>query len=57
MDCAACASLIEMDFEDVGIKAKCSYPNETLEVEFNERTHNESVIKEVVSKSGFAIST
>lgn len=52
MDCASCASLLEMDLEDVGIKAKCSYPRETLEIA---KEHNFGKLKEVVEKSGFAI--
>jgi len=50
MDCASCASLIEMDLEDVGIKASCSYPKETLEVE---GVHDIKKIEEVVKKSGY----
>lgn len=52
LDCASCASMIELDLEDVGIKASCSYPNETLEVE---ETHNFDKIKKVVEKSGYCI--
>jgi len=50
MDCASCAALIEMDLEDAGIKAKCSYPKETLEVEGD---HDIQKIKEIIKKSGF----
>jgi copper chaperone CopZ len=50
MDCASCASLIEMDLEDVGIKASCSYPKETLEVEGE---HDIKKVEEVVKKSGY----
>jgi copper chaperone CopZ len=53
MDCASCASLLEMDLEDVGIIAKCSYPKETLEVD---NKHDFDKLKEVVVKSGFSIS-
>jgi copper chaperone CopZ len=52
MDCASCASLLEMDLEDAGIVSKCSYPKETLEVE---KEHNFAKLKEVVEKSGFKI--
>lgn len=51
-DCASCASLLEMDLEDVGINAKCSYQKETLEVD--EKTDQKKVI-EVVKKSGYSI--
>ena len=52
MDCASCASLIEMDLEDAGIKASCSYPKETLEVEGD---HNSKKVEEIVKKSGYNI--
>jgi len=55
MDCASCASLLELDLEDAGFKASCSYPKETLEVEFDERKQKEQDIKRVVEKSGFKI--
>lgn len=54
MDCASCASLLEMDLEDVGIKASCSYPKETLEVE---GSHDQKKIEEIVKKSGFKIAS
>lgn len=53
MDCASCASLLELDLEDAGIKAKCSYPKETLETEGG---HDTSKVIEVVKKSGYSIS-
>lgn len=52
MDCASCASLLEMDLEDVGIKAKCSYPKETLEVD---SSANQKKVLELVKSSGFTI--
>lgn len=52
MDCASCASLIEMDMEDAGIKASCSYPKETLEVEGK---HDVKKVAEIVNKSGYNI--
>lgn len=53
MDCASCASLIELDLEDAGIKAKCSFPKETLEIEEN---HDPKKVVEIVSKAGYSIS-
>ncbi len=53
MDCASCAQMIELDLEDVGVKASCSYPKETLEVEFDPQKVPESKIKEVVKSSGY----
>lgn len=51
-DCASCASLLEMDLEDAGIKAKCSYPKESLEVE---EGHDPKKVVEIVKKSGYSI--
>ena len=53
MNCASCASMIELDLEDAGIKAKCSYPKSTLEVE---GLHNPKKVIETVKKSGYSIS-
>jgi copper chaperone CopZ len=52
MDCASCASMIELDLEEVGIKCKCSYAKQTLEVE---GAHDLKKVKEVVKKSGYKI--
>jgi copper chaperone CopZ len=52
MDCPSCATMLECDLEDVGIKCKCSYSNETLEVE---ETHDFDKIKGIVEKSGYSI--
>lgn len=52
MDCASCASLIEMDLEDAGVKASCSYPKESLEIEGE---HDIKKVAEVVRKSGYKI--
>lgn len=53
MNCASCASMIELDLEDVGVKAKCSYPNSTLEVEGD---HDSKKVVETVKKSGYSVS-
>ncbi len=50
MDCAACATLLEMDLEDAGIKASCSYPKETLEIDDD---YDLKKIEEIVKKSGY----
>ena len=55
MDCASCATLIEMDLEDVGIIASCSYSKQTLKVEFDPQKNNENKIKEIVESSGYSI--
>lgn len=33
MDCPSCAMLIESELEEAGIKCKCSYAKEELEIE------------------------
>lgn len=52
MNCPSCASMLELDLEDVGVKAKCSYPKSTVEVEGD---GNFVKIKKVVEKSGYQI--
>lgn len=52
MDCASCASLLEMDLEDIGITASCSYTKETLEVE---GPHDSKKVIEIINKSGYQI--
>ncbi len=56
MDCASCAAMIELDLEDIGVKAKCSYPKETLEIEFDPQQTKEEKIKEVIKSSGYSLS-
>lgn len=53
-DCASCASMLEMDLEDAGIKAKCSYQKETLEIE-NEQ--DKKKIEDIVKKAGYKITS
>lgn len=53
MDCPSCATLLELDLEDAGIKATCSYPKSCLEVTENEDFDK---IKKVIEKSGYRIS-
>ena len=52
MHCASCATMIELDLEDAGIKAKCSYANENLEIEGD---YDKKKVVEIVSKSGYSI--
>ena len=53
MHCASCALLIEGELEDAGIKARCSYAKQTLEVE-DEKADNKK-IKEAVQKAGYEL--
>lgn len=50
MDCASCALLIEAELEDVGIKSKCSYAKQILEVEGK---HDKKKVHEAVKKAGY----
>lgn len=52
MNCPSCAALLELDLEDAGIKAKCSYTKSIVEVEGDGNFVN---IKKVVEKSGYHI--
>lgn len=55
MHCASCAMTIEWGLEDAGVKAKCSYAAQTLEVEFEPEKVDEKKIKEVVKSSGYEV--
>lgn len=57
MHCSTCAVIIEGDLEDAGVKAKCHYARMALEVEYDPEKISEKKIKEVVSQSGYAISS
>ncbi len=52
MDCASCATLLELDLEDAGIKAACSYAKSTLEVD---KSIDSKKVVEIVKKSGYSI--
>lgn len=56
MHCSSCALTIEWDLEDAGVKAKCSYAQALLEVEYEPQKTSEEEIKKVVEKSGYKIS-
>ena len=53
MHCTACVLMIESDLEDAGVKAKCSFIKEVLEVEFDENKIKEKKVIEVVKTSGY----
>ncbi len=55
MDCTSCAMMIESDLEDAGVKAKCSYANQTLEIQDSGNMAEEK-IKEIVKNSGYSLS-
>lgn len=52
LDCASCASLVEMDLEDMGLKSKCSYAKQSLEIEGD---HDYEKVKSVLEKSGYVL--
>lgn len=52
MNCASCALLIEGELEDIGVKCKCSYAKQILEVNGK---HDEEKIKEAVKKAGYKL--
>lgn len=55
MHCASCATMIELDLEDNNISSKCSFVDQTLEVEFNENESDEGFIEQIVQKSGYGL--
>lgn len=54
MDCASCATLIQMDLEDAGYKCSCSYTSEELEIEGE---HDIKKVIDIVKKSGYTLET
>jgi copper chaperone CopZ len=56
MECSSCATLIEVELEDQGIKSKCSYAKETLEVEDNDKVQ-EQKIKLLVKNLGYELNS
>ncbi|HTK03479.1 MAG TPA: hypothetical protein VL401_01795 [Alphaproteobacteria bacterium] len=52
MNCASCATLLEIDLEDVGISSKCSYVEEILEIEGE---HDVQKVSDLVAKSGYTL--
>ena len=54
MDCSACASLIELELEDLGVVSKCDFAKETLEINKNEKS-NENKIRSLIEKLGYKI--
>ena len=55
MYCASCASLIELDLEDAGVRASCSYAKQMLAVEYDPGTVKEEKIKTVVANAGYRV--
>jgi copper chaperone CopZ len=55
MHCASCATMIECDLEDNNVISTCSFADQTLEVEFDEKAIDETKIKEIVMAGGYEI--
>ncbi len=55
MDCTSCATMIELDLEDAGIKSKCSFAKQTLEVEVDGKTDIDEKVRELVESAGYKI--
>ncbi len=54
MDCDSCAKMVELDLEDAGFSASCSYVKQSLEVETNSK-EDEKKVTEIVKKSGYKL--
>lgn len=53
MDCNACATMIELDFEDAGISASCDYAKQELIIKDDGVTLEK--IKEILETQGYTI--
>lgn len=54
MHCPNCAAIIESDLEDIGVKARCSYAKQTLEIEDFDNSKIHEIRKSVI-KSGYRV--
>ena len=52
MDCASCATLIQMSLEDAGYKSSCSYMSEEITIEGK---HDIKKVMEIVKKAGYTV--
>jgi copper chaperone CopZ len=55
MHCASCAFMIEGELEDRGIKARCDFVRETVEVEYEQTKTDDSQIIEMIEKQGYKV--
>lgn len=53
MHCTSCAMNIEWELEDKGLKAKCDYAKQVLEVEFD--LDKETEIKKTITGLGYTL--
>ncbi len=52
MHCTSCATMIELDLEDIGIKAECSYSTSTLKINGD---HEHKKVIDTLKKSGYRV--
>ena len=52
MHCDSCATMLELDFEEAGLKAKCDYAKQLLTIEDSD----DDEVKKIVKKSGYSLS-
>lgn len=55
LDCSSCAAMLELDLEDLGIKARCNYAKSELEVEFDQTKLSEKDMIKKVRSLGYTI--
>lgn len=51
--CSSCPLVIEGELEDIGVKARCNYASEVLEVEYDETKLDEDKIRSTVQSAGY----
>ena len=52
MHCSSCAMMIEGELLDAGIKCKCSYANQYIEIEENA---DEEKIEQIIVSLGYSV--
>lgn len=55
--CSSCPLVIEGELEDIGVKARCNYASEMLEVEYDEAKLDEDKIRSAVKSAGYDLTT
>lgn len=55
MHCSSCAMNIEWELEDKGVKAKCNFAKEILEVEANSEKISDEELKKTIEKLGYKL--
>jgi len=55
MHCSSCAMNVEWELEDKGVKAKCNFAKETLEVEADFKKITDEELKRTIEKLGYKL--